>query len=84
MIPIASENAAFTDTRFGTSDDLLERLEELFLRVLGDADARVADGDLERVHRNSGGRNAAEWSFPTYRFSPPILSHIQFFPDGLE
>ena len=29
VIPIASENAAFTDTRFGTSDDLLERLEEL-------------------------------------------------------
>ena len=28
-IPIASENAAFTDTRFGTADDLLERLEEL-------------------------------------------------------
>lgn len=29
VIPIASENAAFTDTRFGTSDDLLEKLEEL-------------------------------------------------------
>lgn len=29
VIPITSENAAFTDTRFGTSDDLLERLEEL-------------------------------------------------------
>jgi dipicolinate synthase subunit B len=29
IIPIASENAAFTDTRFGTSDDLLETLEEL-------------------------------------------------------
>ena len=29
VIPIVSENAAFTDTRFGTSDDLLERLEEL-------------------------------------------------------
>lgn len=29
VIPIASENAAFTDTRFGASDDLLERLEEL-------------------------------------------------------
>lgn len=29
VIPIASENAAFTDTRFGTSDDLLERLEDL-------------------------------------------------------
>ena len=29
VIPIASESAAFTDTRFGTSDDLLERLEEL-------------------------------------------------------
>ena len=29
VIPIASENAAFTDTRFGTSDDLLEQLEEL-------------------------------------------------------
>ena len=29
VIPIASENAAFMDTRFGTSDDLLERLEEL-------------------------------------------------------
>ena len=29
VIPIASENAAFTDTRFGTADDLLERLEEL-------------------------------------------------------
>lgn len=29
VIPIASENAAFTDTRFGTSDDLLEKLEDL-------------------------------------------------------
>ena len=29
VIPIASENAAFTDTRFGTSDDLLEKLEEI-------------------------------------------------------
>ena len=29
VVPIVSENAAFTDTRFGTSDDLLERLEEL-------------------------------------------------------
>lgn len=29
VIPIASENAAFTDTRFGTSDALLDRMEEL-------------------------------------------------------
>ena len=29
IIPIVSETAAFTDTRFGTSDDLLERLEDL-------------------------------------------------------
>lgn len=29
IIPIASENAAFTDTRFGTSDDLMEKLEEI-------------------------------------------------------
>lgn len=29
VIPIASENTAFTDTRFGTSDDLLEKMEEL-------------------------------------------------------
>ena len=29
IIPIASENAAFTDTRFGTADDLLEKLEEI-------------------------------------------------------
>ena len=29
VIPIASETSAFTDTRFGTSDDLLDRLEEL-------------------------------------------------------
>ena len=29
VIPITSENTAFTDTRFGTSDDLLERLEDL-------------------------------------------------------
>lgn len=29
VIPIASENAAFTDTRFGASDQLLERLEDL-------------------------------------------------------
>lgn len=29
VIPIASENAAFTDTRFGTSDDLMEQLEDL-------------------------------------------------------
>ena len=29
VIPIASENAAFTDTRFGTSEDLVETLEEL-------------------------------------------------------
>ena len=29
VIPIASENAAFTDTRFGTADALLEKLEEL-------------------------------------------------------
>ena len=28
VIPIASENAAFTDTRFGTSETLLEKLEE--------------------------------------------------------
>lgn len=29
VIPIASENAAFTDTRFGTSDDLLEKLADM-------------------------------------------------------
>ena len=29
VIPIASEMAAFTDTRFGVSDDLLEKLEDL-------------------------------------------------------
>ncbi len=29
VIPIASEMAAFTDTRFGTSDDLLDKMEEL-------------------------------------------------------
>ena len=29
VIPITSENTAFTDTRFGTSDDLLERLGDL-------------------------------------------------------
>jgi len=29
VIPIVSENAAFTDTRFGTSDDLMEQLEDL-------------------------------------------------------
>lgn len=29
VIPIASETAAFTDTRFGTSEDLLDRMEEL-------------------------------------------------------
>lgn len=29
VIPIASESTAFTDTRFGTSDDLLDRLENL-------------------------------------------------------
>lgn len=29
VIPIVSETAAFTDTRFGTSDDLLEALEAL-------------------------------------------------------
>lgn len=29
VIPIASEISAFTDTRFGTSDGLLERLEDL-------------------------------------------------------
>ncbi len=29
VIPIASEISAFTDTRFGTSDDLLERMETL-------------------------------------------------------
>ncbi len=29
VIPIASEISAFTDTRFGTSEDLLERLEDL-------------------------------------------------------
>ena len=29
VIPIASENAAFTDTRFGTSDALLESMEEI-------------------------------------------------------
>lgn len=29
VIPIVSENAAFTDTRFGTSEALLERLEDL-------------------------------------------------------
>jgi len=29
VIPIASEAAAFTDTRFGASEDLLDRLEEL-------------------------------------------------------
>ena len=29
VIPIVSENTAFTDTRFGTSDALLEQLEEL-------------------------------------------------------
>ena len=28
VIPIVSEISAFTDTRFGTSEDLLERLEE--------------------------------------------------------
>ena len=29
VIPIVSETAAFTDTRFGTSEDLMERLEDL-------------------------------------------------------
>ena len=29
VIPIASEISAYTDTRFGTSDDLLDRLEDL-------------------------------------------------------
>lgn len=29
VIPIVSENAGFTDTRFGTADKLMERLEEL-------------------------------------------------------
>lgn len=29
VIPIASEASAFTDTRFGTSEDLLDRLEDL-------------------------------------------------------
>ena len=29
VIPIVSENAAFTDTRFGSSDMLLENLEEI-------------------------------------------------------
>ena len=29
VIPIASENAAFTDTRFGESEELLEQLEDL-------------------------------------------------------
>lgn len=29
VIPIVSETAAFTDTRFGTSEDLLEKLEDL-------------------------------------------------------
>ncbi len=29
VIPITSENAAFTDTRFGTSETLLEKMEEL-------------------------------------------------------
>ena len=29
VIPIVSETSAFTDTRFGTSEDLLERLEDL-------------------------------------------------------
>lgn len=29
VIPIASETAAYTDTRFGTSDALLEKMEEL-------------------------------------------------------
>ena len=28
VIPIASEISAFTDTRFGTSDDPMERLED--------------------------------------------------------
>lgn len=29
VIPIVSDNAAFTDTRFGTSEEFLERLEDL-------------------------------------------------------
>ena len=29
VIPIASEMSAFTDTRFGSADDLMEKLEEL-------------------------------------------------------
>ena len=29
VVPIASEMSAFTDTRFGSADDLLEKLEEL-------------------------------------------------------
>ena len=29
VVPIVSETSAFTDTRFGTSEDLLERLEDL-------------------------------------------------------
>lgn len=32
VIPIASETAAYTDTRFGTSDALLEKMEELTRR----------------------------------------------------
>ena len=34
VIPIVSENAAFTDTRFGTSDALMERLDPGQLWVL--------------------------------------------------
>ena len=30
VIPIASEISAFTDTRFGTSDDLMERLDRRY------------------------------------------------------
>ena len=36
VIPIASEMSAFTDTRFGSADDLLGRLEELTGREVWD------------------------------------------------
>ena len=57
VIPIVSETTAFTDTRFGTADDLLEKMEELTGReVLCDIPS------VEPVGSHYGGKSpSAKW-----------------------
>ena len=61
VIPIASENAAFTDTRFGAADALLEQMEAITGReVLYDIPSVEPLGP--QYHREAGQRHRGHGS----------------------